>query len=382
MNPRLAGIAPSLIRAINARKRPGDIDLCMGEPTLRPDVAPFEAAMEVVRREGLPYTPNAGLMELREAIARHHAFPRMEAAASVCVTIGSEEALYLAIKAVLDPARDEVLIVEPCYLAYPKLCALEGIRHRAVALDAADGFRPSAAAVLDAIRPETRMVVLNTPANPTARVWPRAELQALADGLAALPGPPVYVLADEVYRELYYTPERPASIAEVYPHALVVGSLSKSNALTGLRLGWLVGDADVVAAAVKVHQLVNTAASTFSSHVALEIFRRPEMLAEHRPRYAGRRALLLDLLARGGVPHAPVEGAFYCFVRIPHGWPGGSMAAAETLLETHRVITTPGLAFGDAGEGWLRLSWVAQPDALGQGIARIAECFAAGAGRG
>src|SRR5215217_4248996 len=132
MNPRLAGIAPSLIRAINARKRDGDIDLCMGEPTLRPDIAPFEAALDVVRREGLPYTPNAGLPELRELIARYHAFPGLAAAANVCVTIGSEEALYLAIKTVLDPARDEALIVEPSYLAYPKLCALEGIRHRAV----------------------------------------------------------------------------------------------------------------------------------------------------------------------------------------------------------------------------------------------------------
>src|SRR3954470_6649725 len=116
MNPLLAGIAPSLIRAINARKRPGDIDLGLGEPTLRPDVAPFEAAMERVRREGLPYTPNAGLTELREAIARYHAYPGLGEAANVCVTIGSEEALYLAIKALLDPARDEALIVEPCYL--------------------------------------------------------------------------------------------------------------------------------------------------------------------------------------------------------------------------------------------------------------------------
>ena len=114
MNPRLAGIAPSLIRAINARKRDGDIDLGMGEPTLRPDMAPFEAALEIVRREGLPYTPNAGLTELREAIGRYHGPPGRDRAANVCVTIGSEEALYLALKTVIDHARYEVLIVEPC----------------------------------------------------------------------------------------------------------------------------------------------------------------------------------------------------------------------------------------------------------------------------
>ncbi|HET7462086.1 MAG TPA: pyridoxal phosphate-dependent aminotransferase [Longimicrobium sp.] len=376
MNPILSGIAPSLIRAINARKRPGDIDLGMGEPTLRPDPAPFEAAAARVRDEGLPYTANAGAPELRAAIARYFAFPGMADAANVCVAIGSEEALYLAIKTVLDPARDEVLIPEPCYLAYPKLCALEGVRHRAVGFSAADGFRPRADLVLGALRPETRMIVINTPANPTGRVWPAAELRALADGLAARGGEPVYVLSDEVYRELYYTPERPASVADVYPHALVAGSLSKSNALTGLRLGWLIGPAEVITQATKVHQLVNTAASTFSSHVAHQIFSRPETLGAHRPLYAEQRALLQDLLARHGIGHAPVEGAFYCFVRLPDHLAADSLAAAERLLDEHRVVTVPGIAFGAAGEGWLRLSWVATPDALADGIARIAAFFA------
>lgn len=376
MNPVLSGIAPSLIRAINARKRPGDIDLGLGEPTLRPDAAPFDAATARVRDEGLPYTANAGDPALREAIAGYFAFPGMAQAANVCVTIGSEEALYLAIKTVLDPARDEVLIPEPCYLAYAKLCALEGVRHRAVGFGGDDGFRPRADVLLGALGSDTRMIILNTPANPTGRVWPAAELRALADGLAARPGPPVYVLSDEVYRELFYTPERPASVADVYPHAMVAGSLSKSNALTGLRLGWLMGAAEVITQATKVHQLVNTAASTFSSHVALEIFRRPETLGAHRPLYAEQRALLLDLLARSGVEHAPVEGAFYCFVRLPERWAADSLAAAERLLEEHRVVTVPGVAFGAAGEGWLRLSWVASPDALAEGITRIAAFFA------
>lgn len=376
MNPRLAGIAPSLIRAINARKKPGDVDLGMGEPTLRPSVAPFEAALERVRAEGLPYTPNAGLPELREAIGGYFAFPEKSAAANVCVTIGSEEALYLALKTVLDPDRDEVLIVEPCYLAYPKLCALEGIRHRAVALDAADGFAPRADAVLDALGSDTRLVILNTPCNPTGRVWPAAELRALSDGLSSRGGDPVYVLADEVYRELYYTPGRPASIAEAYPRSLVVGSLSKSNALTGLRLGWLIGDEKIVAEATKVHQLVNTAASTLSNHVALEIFSRPETLAEHRPLYAEQREILVGGLARHGIAHAPVEGAFYCFVRLPDHLAADSLAAAGRLLDEHRVVTVPGIAFGRGGEGWLRLSWVAEPEALKSGIDRIAEFFA------
>ncbi len=375
MNPVLDGIAPSIIRAINARKRPGDIDLGLGEPTLRPDPRPFDAATAWVREHGLPYSANPGFTELRARIAAYAGFAARAAAENAIVTVGSEEALYLALKAAIDPARDEVLIVEPCYLAYPKLCALEGIRHRMAALDGEDGFRPSAARVLEALRPDTRMVVLNSPNNPTGRVWPEEELRALADGLAARPGPPVWVLSDEVYRELYFTPRPPVSIGALWPHALVAGSLSKSNALTGLRLGWLVGDAKVIAAATRVHQLVNTAASTFSQVVAMEVFADPATLAVHRPHYARRRALLEGLLREHGLAYAPVEGAFYCMVRLPERWAADSLGAAEALLERHRVLATPGIAFGGSGEGWMRLSWVAEPDALRTGIQRIAELF-------
>ena len=377
MNPVLDGIAPSIIRAINARKRPGDIDLGLGEPTLRPDPRPFEAATEWVRTHGCPYTANAGDAKLRARIAAYHAFPDRGAAENVCVTIGSEEALYLAIKAVIDPRRDEVLIVEPCYLAYPKLCALERIRHRMVALDPADGFRPDASRVLDAVGPDTRMVVLNSPNNPTGRVWPEAELRALAAGLSDRPLP-VWVLSDEVYRELYFGARAPVSIGALWPHSLVAGSLSKSNALTGLRLGWLIGDAKTIAAATRVHQLVNTAASTFSQVVAMEIFRDPATLSAHRPHYAERRSLLAGLMEAHGLEWLPPEGAFYCMVRLPERWGADSLGAAEALLERHRVLATPGVAFGRSGEGWLRLSWVAEPDALRAGVERIAEFFASG----
>lgn len=375
MNPVLDGIAPSIIRAIAARKRPGDIDLGMGEPTLRPDPRPFEAALEWVRGGGCPYTPNAGFAQLREQVAAYHALPGRGAAENVCITVGSEEALYLGIKVLVDAARDEVVIVEPCYLAYPKLCALEGIRHRTVAMDPADGFRPSAARVLQALGPDTRLIILNSPANPTGRVWPLAELRALADGLAARPGEPVWVLSDEVYRELYYTPGPPVSIGALWPHSLVAGSLSKSNALTGLRLGWIVGEKKVVAAATKVHQLVNTAASTVSQVVAMDVFADLANLSAHRAHYADRRGALEGMMRDSGLDWLPPEGAFYCMVRLPERWAADSLGAAEALLERHRVLATPGVAFGDSGEGWLRLSWVAELHDLRTGIERIADLF-------
>jgi len=369
MNPHIAAIPPSLIRAINAKKRAGDIDLGMGEPTLRPDPAPFEAALAWVREHGCPYTANAGFPELRERIAAYLGIPGRGTGESVCVTVGSEEALYLALKTVVDPARHEVLIVEPCYLAYAKLCQLEGIRHRMVALDPADGFRPRADAVLEQLRPDTRLVVINSPCNPTGRVWPAEELERLARGLADRPGEPVHLLADEVYRELWYGAEAPRSVAEIYPHALVAGSLSKSNALTGLRLGWLSGAPEVVAAAVKVHQFVNTAADTFAQRVALEVLSDPARLSAHRGWYAGMREALLAAAGRHGVELIPPEGDFYSMVRLRGG---ESLRAAERLLEEERVVTVPGVAFGASGEGWLRLSWVAPREALEEGVRRIA----------
>lgn len=362
MNPRLAELRPSAIRAINARKRPGDIDLGLGEPTLRPDMEPFEAALAWVREHGCPYSPNAGFPELREQIAARYGAPGAQA----CVTVGSEEALFLALKTLLDPQQDEVLIPEPCYPAYPKLCTLEGIRARTVPL-AADGFAPRADAVLDALGPNTRAVLIASPANPTGRIWPETELRALAAGLGARPGKPIWIIADEVYRELWYTANAPAHAADLYPHTLVAGSLSKCCALTGLRLGWLLGPAEVIARAVTVHGLVNTAAGTWGQRVALAVFAQPESLGAQRPLYAARREVLLEAARLHGLELVPPDGAFYAMVRVP------GPDAAERLLEAHRVVTVPGHAFGEAGRGWIRLSWVAPDDVLREGIRRIAE---------
>jgi aminotransferase len=374
MNPRVEEIPPSLIRAINARKRPGDIDLGLGEPTLQPDARPFEAAMAWVRTHGCPYSPNAGYESLRAQVAVYLNLPAITGAANVCITVGSEEALYLGIKAMVDPARDEVLVVEPGYLAYAKICLMEGIRVRSVALDAADGFAPSAERVLAALTPATRLIVINSPCNPTGRIWPEAELRKLAEGLARQPEP-VYVMSDEVYRELYYTPAAPPSIAAFHPHSMIVGSLSKSNALTGLRLGWIAGPREVIAAAIKVHQFVNTAASTLSQKVAEEVFREPGALSAHRALYLQAHSALLEHLRQNQLEFIYPEGAFYCMIRLPQSLAGNSLAAAERLLEEERVVAVPGIAFGESAEGWLRLSWVTSGDRLAEGLARIRDFF-------
>lgn len=379
MNPLLDAIAPSLIRALNAKKRPGDIDLGLGEPTLRPDMAPFEAATAWVAEHGCPYTPNAGTLGLRSAIASHYAYPGLDHADNVCVTVGSQEALYLAVKALCDPAADEVLVVGPGYPAYPKIAQLEGVATRAVDLSAETGFAPDAERVLAAVGARTRLIIMASPANPTGRVWPRAELEKLAAGLSARSGAPVYVLADEVYRELVYTDAPYTSLAELYPHTLVANSLSKSNALTGLRLGWLMAPKALVPAIVKAHQFINTSASTFSQQVALAIFKTPGALQAHQGHYRARRDAVTALLAHHGLRFVAPEGAFYVMVALPGALAADSVAVAYRLLEEAHVVTVPGAAFG--AEGWIRLSWVAEEAAFTEGVTRLAAFFEAAGAR-
>ncbi|HEY9722433.1 MAG TPA: pyridoxal phosphate-dependent aminotransferase [Oscillatoriaceae cyanobacterium] len=362
MNPILEQIPPSLIRALNAQKRPGDIDLGLGEPTLKPDTAPFEAALDWVRENGCPYSPNAGQPALREAIAAHYRYLELSHAENVCVTVGSQEALYLAIKALLNPATDEVLIVEPGYPAYAKICQMEGVRVRTVTLSPERGFAPDAEAVLEAVGPATRLVLIASPANPSGRVWPESELRKLAEGLSRFPTP-VQVLIDEVYRELVYDAPY-VSMATLYPHTIVVNSLSKSNALTGLRLGWLMAPAAQMGAIVKVHQFVNTAASTFSQRVALAVFERPDSLSAQRPFYAAQRERLMNRLA--DIPYVRPDGAFYCLIRLPEP---NSLTFARRLLEEAHVVAIPGVAFG--AEGFVRVSFAAQPEALEEGLTRL-----------
>lgn len=369
MNPLIRDIPPSAIRALNDQKRPDAIDLGLGQPLLLPDMAPFEEALEWVRRYGCPYSPNAGFPELRAAIAGHFAYPGLDRAENACVTVGSQEALYLAIKGLLDPARDEALVVTPTFPAYQKLCHMEGVALREALLDPDADFRPDARRVLAAVTPRTRLVCLASPCNPTGRVWPESELRALCDGLGALPDPP-YLLSDEVYSDLYYDENRPASPARLYPRTLVASSLSKSCSLTGLRLGWLLAPSEVAPTLFKTHQFAVSCADTVAQRAALAIFGRPSLLSAHLPHYREQHAAICAALTAAGLAYVRPEGAFYCMVRLRGPSARDSMAAALTLMKRYNVVAIPSSVFGV--EGMLRLSFVAAPDVLAEGVRRIA----------
>ena len=368
MNPRVARISPSLIREIAGKRKASSIDLGLGEPSLSPNPAHLQAGIEYAMQRGLRYTVNAGDPVLRDAIAKHYGYPHMAHAESVCITTGSQEATYVVIKAMLDPAKDELLVVEPAFPSYAKMAALEGVASRGVSMSADDDFAFDPQRILSAVNDRTRMIVICSPCNPTARVITEDAVQAIAEGLLQRGGDAVWILHDEIYREQTFV-ENAGYFAKHYPHTIVTNSVSKSNALTGLRLGWAIAPAHAAAALVKTHAWVTSCADTFAQQVALHIF-TTGALGEHAAWYAARRREVGRILAESGLRYIPPDGAFYACVRLPGI---DSLAAAHALADEHDVIAVPGMAFGSAFSDWLRLTWVSATERLREGCLRIHE---------
>lgn len=368
---RLRGIQKSMIRQVFDRARPGSINLGLGEPDLPTPEVIRRAAVRVIEEEQNGYTSHAGLPLLRERVAAD--YPQLEATPEqVIITAGSQEALYLALLTLVDEG-DEVLLPDPGFVAYPTIVRMAGGRPVFYQLPAADGFAFDAEWFRQSITPRTKVVVLISPSNPTGRVLTRADFGAMA---GALKDSQAYVVSDEIYRELYYTEERPASISEVQPErTLVIGGLSKSMNMTGWRLGWLCGDAEVVKSALVLHGYVTTCASTVSQKAALAAWTEEAEAAraDSRRIFRERRDHLLSLLSselklRAVAP----DGAFYTMVDVRDY--GDSLSVAETFLE-HGVITVPGAAFGAEGEGFLRVSFCADLPVIAEGVRRMKEAL-------
>ena len=370
MNPRVLEIEGSLIRKVATRKRPTSIDLGLGEPTLPPNPAHFEYAMRYVAEHGIKYSPNAGDAALREAIARYYHYPALHRLGNVCVTTGSQEAMYATLKTLLDPSRDELLVVEPAFPSYVKMARLEGVACRTVEMREDDGFAFDADRILVGVTPATRAIVICSPCNPTGRVIDWEQAKALVAGLADHPKKHVWLIHDEIYREQTFV-EDAAYLAEMYPYTIVTNSVSKSNALTGLRLGWILAPETFIEHAIKTHAWVTSCADTFAQAVALHIFTTLEGVREHAPWYRDQRRAVVAALDDARLPYVAPDGSFYAIVRLPEGT--ASIEAANDLIDRYDVLAIPGVAFGPSLEGWLRLSWVAPAERVREGIGRIAE---------
>ncbi|HYO62546.1 MAG TPA: aminotransferase class I/II-fold pyridoxal phosphate-dependent enzyme [Pyrinomonadaceae bacterium] len=369
---RLRGIEKSMIRQVFDRALPGSINLGLGEPDLpTPDVI-REAAARVVREEQNGYTQHAGLPALRERVAADYPFLGGKGE-RVVVTAGSQEALYLALLTLVDEG-DEVLLPDPGFVAYPTIVRMAGGTPVFYKLPASSDFEFDAEDFRRRLTPRTRAVVLISPSNPTGRTLSERDLSAMA---AALEGTDVYVVGDEIYRELYYTEERPASASDFYARTLVVGGLSKSLSMTGWRLGWLCGDEEVVKSALVLHGYVTTCASTVSQKAALAAWTDEAERAREsfRQTFRARRDHLLALLkSELGLRAVEPRGAFYAMVDVSQH--GDSMKVAEAML-AERVITVPGGAFGREGEGFLRVSFCADPETLSEGVRRMGQALKA-----
>ncbi|HVA27362.1 MAG TPA: pyridoxal phosphate-dependent aminotransferase [Candidatus Baltobacteraceae bacterium] len=368
MNPRVLDIPASLIREVAAKRRATSIDLGLGEPSLKPNMQHFEAAMRHVRDRGVKYTQNAGDPALREAIARHYNYPGLHRSENVCVTTGSQEAMYVALKTLLDPSKDELLVVEPTFPSYIKMAKLEGTAVRTVAMSETDDFAFDAERIVAAIGPHTRAIVICSPSNPTGRVIKSDQAEKLVRALESRAGDPVWLIHDEIYREQTFV-EDEAYLAERYPYTIVTNSVSKSNALTGLRLGWILAPDTFIGPAIKAHAWLTSCADTFAQHVALSIFSTLGGIGEHVSWYRAQWAGVMEALEESDLRFITPDGSFYACVRLPDGMT--SLDGALALLETHDVLAIPGSAFGECFEGWLRLSWVAPLDRVREGVRRI-----------
>jgi aspartate/methionine/tyrosine aminotransferase len=368
---RLRGIQKSMIRQVFDRALPGSINLGLGEPDLPTPEVIRRAAARVVTEEQNGYTTHAGLPALRERVASD--YPHLKLAPEqTIVTAGSQEALYLALLTLVDEG-DEVLIPDPGFVAYPTIVRMAGGTPKFYKMPAARDFAFDAEEFRKQLTPKTKVVVCISPSNPTGRVLARVELEALA---ASLEGSGAYVLSDEIYRDLYFTRERPASVSEFRgERAVVIGGLSKSMSMTGWRLGWLCGDREVLRSALVLHGYTTTCASTVSQKAALAAWtdEAAAARASFRETFRARRDYLTALLASElNLRAVEPEGAFYTMVDVSAY--GDSMSVAERLL-ANRVVTVPGAAFGAEGEGYLRVSFCADLPVLEEGVRRMKEAL-------
>ncbi len=356
---RLDGIELSLIRQINALATPLSVNLGIGEPNVVPD----ERLREMARRAAtLPwqYSANAGTAALRKKLCDGTPYdPKSE----VCVTAGTQEGLFSIFTAFVNPG-DEVLIPDPGFLSYAtlaKMCGATAVRYT---LEPPD-WHIDVDALEKKITPKTKLIIVNTPSNPLGAVADRATLARIA-ATGRL------VVSDEVYREIWYDAP-PASMLGLGDNVLTLSGLSKSHAMTGLRLGWIHGREALMKPVITAHQYVATCASVFSQALAEMILDdrawNEAWLASVRAQFAQQReAAMYAIQHELEVQIAPPEGAFYAFTPVPAC---ESIAFAKTLATDAAVLVIPGVAFGPQGQGFVRISFAAPVELITSGIERM-----------
>ena len=384
LSSRAEALQPSLTLAISARAKAlqqEGRDICSlsaGEPDFDTPEFTVEASVEALRNGMTRYGPAAGDPTLRELIAskisKENGIPT--SAAEVLVTNGGKQAIYNLFQVLLNPG-DEVLIPAPYWLSYPEMARLAGARPVAVPSSADDGFRLDLNALEAAITPASRVLIINSPGNPTGRVLSRDELLAIAELVRRHPR--LVVMSDEIYEYLLDDGVTHHSFASLAPdlqdRCFMVNGFAKGWAMTGWRLGYLSGPESVIKAASALQSQSTSNVCSFAQQGAIAALTAPrdcvQTMAES---YNRRRSFLVaGLQAMSGITLVPPQGAFYAFPQLPEGC-GDSMSFCRRALEDEGLAIVPGVAFGD--DRCVRVSCAVSRETITDGLARLARLLA------
>ena len=348
------------------------ISLGVGEPDFDTPWHIREEGIYSLEKGRTFYTSNAGLKELKQEICRY-LYRRFDVSynpdSEVMVTVGGSEAIDIALRAMCDPG-DEVLIPQPSYVSYVPCAVLAGGVPVVIELKAENEFRLTAEELEAAITPKTKLLVLPFPNNPTGAIMEKSDLEKIAE---VIKKHDIFVLSDEIYSELTYLEKHVtiASLPGMWERTIVINGFSKSHAMTGWRLGYACGPRVIIEQMLKIHQFAIMCAPTTSQYAAVEALRNGDHdVVEMREAYDQRRRYLVKALRDMGFDCYEPQGAFYVFPSIKK-FGMTSDEFALKLLEEEKVAVVPGTAFGDCGEGYLRISYAYSLNDLKRALERM-----------
>lgn len=366
----MQGLQPTLIRQFFERALPDSINFGLGEPDLPTPQFMRDEAARIARDEQNGYTSHPGIPALRDKIAQQ--YPHLHLGRTdVVVTCGSQEAMTAALMCTVDRG-DEVLLPNPSFPAYDACVRVAEGKPVYYSLPAGRDFAFDISKFRSQISEKTKAAVVISPSNPTGKILTPDDLRQIAE---ALDGTGIYLISDEIYGDLYFG-ERPRSASEFYDKTIIVNGLSKSLSMTGWRLGWAASSQkDIIQAIQVLHGFLTVCTSAITQKASLLAWTEEAEAAKQHARdtYKRRGEFLVDLFNNEMGLHATSpEGAFYTMLDVREF--GDDIDVAERCLQ-NRVITVPGVAFGDEAKGFLRISFCNTEERMAEGVKRMKEAL-------
>ena len=376
LSKKVLGIKPSGIRKFFdiAKEIEGCISLGVGEPDFDTPWHIREEGIYSLERGKTYYTSNAGLIELREEICNY--IKRKQNLNynyndECLVTVGGSEAIDIALRSMINEG-DEVIITTPCYVSYEPCSIMAGGVVKTIPLKKENDFRLTKEELEAAITPKSKILLINFPNNPTGAIMEKHDLEEIAEVIIKHD---LIVISDEIYSELTYGVNHTsiASIKGMKERCILINGFSKSYSMTGWRLGYALGPKEIISQMTKIHQLCIMCAPTTSQYAAIEALKNGDNdVSMMRESYDERRRFLLHRFKEMNLDCFTPKGAFYTFPDISRfGYTSEEFALK--LLKEKKVVVVPGNAFGDSGEGFIRISYAYSIDDLKKALARVEE---------